>query len=62
MNKSQDALPDLLSHNLDLVICGTAVGHRSAATGWYYAGTDNQFWTILNDTGLTSYKLSPERI
>ena len=60
MNKSQDALPDLLSHNLDLVICGTAVGHRSAATGWYYAGTDNQFWTILNDTGLTSYKLSPK--
>ena len=59
MNKSKDVLPDLLHHNLDLVICGTAVGHRSAATGWYYAGSGNQFWTILNETGLTSYKMSP---
>ncbi len=59
MNKSKDVLPDLLRRNLDLVICGTAVGPRSAATGRYYAGSSNKFWTILNDTGLTSYKLSP---
>ena len=60
MSKDRDVLPDLLRHNLDLVICGTAAGQRSAETGWYYAGTGNQFWTILNDTGLTSYKLSPK--
>ena len=60
MKKSSDVLPDLLRQNLDLVICGTAVGNRSAETGWYYAGLGNKFWTILNDTGLTSYKLSPK--
>ena len=60
MSKDSDVLSDLLRHNLDLVICGTAVGLRSAETGWYYAGTGNQFWTILNDTGFTSFKLSPK--
>ena len=60
MSKSSDILPDLLRHNLDLVICGTAVGQQSAESGWYYAGPSNKFWTILNDTGLTSYKLSPK--
>ena len=57
MSGTSGVLPDLLRHDLNLVICGTAVVPRSAKLGWYYVGKGNQFWTILNDTGLTSYKL-----
>ena len=34
-------LPDLLAQELDVVICGTAVGHKSASLRQYYAKRGN---------------------
>ena len=58
--ESDVKLPDLLGHNLRLVICGTAAGHRSAARKAYYAGSGNRFWKILAATKLTPRELEPE--
>ncbi len=55
-----DALPDLLRPGLDLVICGSAAGRRSADVGAYYAGPGNKFWRILHESGLTPRRLAPE--
>jgi hypothetical protein len=44
-------LTDLLTRNLDLVICGTGVGSRSAELGQYYAGPRNRFWRTLAQVG-----------
>lgn len=52
-------LEDLLTKNLDLAICGTAAGDRSAQLKQYYAGHGNKFWRILFDVGLTPRKLDP---
>jgi TDG/mug DNA glycosylase family protein len=53
-------LPDILSPNLDVVFCGTAVGNTSAERGHYYAGRGNMFWRYLHLSGLTSEQLQPE--
>ena len=53
-------LPDLLSPGLDLVICGTAAGYRSAEVGAYYAHGSNKFWRILAEIGLTPRQLKPD--
>ena len=50
----------VLRRGLDLVICGTAAGRRSAEVGAYYAGPGNKFWRILKETGLTPRQLAPE--
>lgn len=47
------ALPDLLADDLDLVICGTAAGEKSAQSGAYYAQPGSQFWAVLRRVGLT---------
>ena len=52
-------LPDVLSPNLKLVICGTAAGSRSAALQQYYAGRGNKFWKTLFEVGLTPELLYP---
>jgi TDG/mug DNA glycosylase family protein len=52
-------LPDLLQENLDLVICGTAVGEESAATRQYYAKPTNKFWKTLYEVGMTDIRLKP---
>ena len=52
-------LPDLLTPNLALVLCGTAASTASAAVGHYYAGRGNKFWRILHETGLTPRRLAP---
>jgi TDG/mug DNA glycosylase family protein len=52
-------LPDLLRENLTLVICGTAVGNKSAQLKQYYARPGNKFWKVLFETGLTSVQLQP---
>ena len=57
--RNDDALPDLLRPGLDLVICGSAAGRRSAELGLYYAGRGNKFWRILHETGLTPRRLEP---
>jgi len=41
------------------VICGAAVGARSAARGLYYAGPGNKFWRTLAAVGLTDRQLEP---
>ncbi len=52
-------LPDLLRPGLDLVICGTAAGPKSASTKTYYAGPGNKFWRTLYKTGLTPRQIAP---
>lgn len=52
-------LPDILRPNLDLIVCGTAAGNRSAERQHYYAGIGNRFYQILHDTGLTPRLLDP---
>jgi TDG/mug DNA glycosylase family protein len=53
-------LPDIVAPALDILFCGTAAGHRSAARGHYYAGPGNRFWAILAETGLTPRRLAPD--
>lgn len=53
------ALPDLLQPGLDLVICGTAAGEKSARLGQYYAHPSNRFWSTLHEVGLTPVLLAP---
>lgn len=53
-------LNDVLIHNLDLVICGTAKGRVSALKGYYYAGPGNKFYGILHQAGFTPCKLEPK--
>ena len=53
-------LPDLLSPNLDIVFCGTAVSTASARRRAYYAGPGNAFWPTLYKVGLTPRLFSPE--
>ncbi len=50
-------LHDLLQEGLNLVICGSAVGQRSAQVGQYYAGPGNKFWRTLARVGLTPRQL-----
>lgn len=52
-------LSDLLTHNLKLVICGTAAGNRSAELKQYYAKPGNKFWPTLFEVGLTPVLLKP---
>jgi|TARA_R110000744_G_scaffold295735_2_gene405762 TDG/mug DNA glycosylase family protein len=52
-------LKDVLTHNLDVIFCGTAKGETSARLGYYYAGPGNQFYPILYKTGLTDKLLLP---
>ena len=52
-------LEDLLAPGLRLVICGTAVGDRSAKVGAYYAGPGNKLWSTLYTVGLTPRQLAP---
>lgn len=52
-------LSDLLTHNLNLVICGTAVGNASAQSNQYYAKPGNRFWQALFEAGFTPTLLTP---
>src|ERR1700727_2633952 len=54
-----DILPDILAPGLNLVVCGSAAGTRSAELGAYYAGPGNQFWGMLHRVGLTPRVLKP---
>ncbi len=55
-----NVLPDVLKPNLKVVFCGMAAGNKSAQRKQYYAGTGNQFWSVLFRIGLTPYQLEPE--
>jgi TDG/mug DNA glycosylase family protein len=54
-----DILPDVLRSGLNVVFCGTAAGRASAEAQSYYAHSNNKFWPILAETGLTGHKLRP---
>lgn len=54
-------LPDLLSHNLNVVFCGTAASDLSAAAGAYYANPTNRFWRTLYNVGLTPTQMNPQQ-
>jgi TDG/mug DNA glycosylase family protein len=41
------------------VIVGTAVATASAASGHYYSGRGNDFWSLLHESGLTPVRLEP---
>ncbi|MEG9861922.1 MAG: mismatch-specific DNA-glycosylase [Parvularculales bacterium] len=58
-NESDYVLDDVLQDGLDVVICGTAAGTRSAELGQYYAGPGNKFWPTLHEIGLTPRHLTP---
>jgi TDG/mug DNA glycosylase family protein len=51
-------LVDLLEPGLDVVFCGTAPGHASAAARAYYAHKTNLFWPTLHAIGLTPYQFA----
>lgn len=53
-------LPDVLTHGLTIVFCGTAAGNESARRRAYYAGPGNAFWPTLFKVGLTPRQLAPE--
>lgn len=53
----KEILPDLLSNNLWVVFCGTAIGKISAQKGSYYADPGNKFWHVLYKVGLTPIEL-----
>lgn len=52
-------LESVLRSGLDLVVCGSAAGTRSAMRGHYYAGPGNKFWRTLKAIGLTDRELLP---
>ncbi len=52
-------LPDVLDFALDVVVCGSAAGTRSAMAGHYYAGRGNKFWQTLAGTRLIPVLLEP---
>ncbi len=52
-------VPDVLRQNLDVVFCGTALGHKSAVERAYYAHPGNLFWRTLFETGLTPELIKP---
>ena len=56
-----DVLRDVLQPQLDIVLCGTAVGTASALARAYYAHPQNKFWKILHQTGLTPELLRPQQ-
>ncbi len=60
MSDKNEILPDLMRFELDLVVCGTAVGRNSSKIKSYYAGRGNKFWSILKETGLTQIELKSQ--
>lgn len=54
-------LEDVLTKNLQVVFCGTAVGKVSAIRQAYYAGPGNQFYPVLFKVGFTPVLFSPSQ-
>ncbi len=54
-----EVLPDVLTHGLTLVFCGTAASDVSARDGAYYANSSNAFWRSLHEVGLTPRLFEP---
>lgn len=52
-------LPDVITHGLRVLFCGSAAGTKSALLGAYFAGPGNRFWPTLHEIGLTPRILQP---
>ncbi len=52
-------LPDVLAPRLSVVFAAPAVGECAAARGHYYAGSNNAFWRLLHESGLTPRPMDP---
>jgi len=55
-----NGLPDIVDYNLKILFIGYNPGLRSAELGHHYAGTSNNFWKLLFDSGLTPHRFKPE--
>jgi double-stranded uracil-DNA glycosylase len=54
-------LPDILRPDLTVVLVGTAKSDASVRAGHYYASPRNQFWQLLEATGLAGpSRIAPE--
>jgi mismatch-specific thymine-DNA glycosylase len=54
-------VPDLLGPGLRLVLVGINPGRASAAAAAHFANPRNDFWRLLEASGLTPELLGPER-
>lgn len=52
-------IEDHLDHGLSILFIGFNPSLRSGETGHHYANPRNNFWRILEDSGLTSRRYSP---
>jgi double-stranded uracil-DNA glycosylase len=59
MTDARYIIPDLLSEDLKLVFCGSALGAESARQKAYYAKPGNKFWPTLHAVGLTPRLFAP---
>ncbi len=55
-----EKLADILTKDLKVVFVGSAASNKSAEIGHYYANSQNKFWRLLYDSGLTDRQLSPQ--
>ena len=54
-------LQEILAKNLRVVFVGTAVSEVSDGLGFYYLGPNNQFWRLLEYSGITpTFIVSPQ--
>jgi len=58
--ESNQALPDILGHGLNVVFCGINPGVDAAAAGHHFLGRGNRFWPVLHLAGFTPRQLAPE--
>ncbi|PMQ03359.1 G/U mismatch-specific DNA glycosylase [Dyella sp. AD56] len=56
----KQALPDIISTNLDVLFCGINPGLMAAMTGHHFVGRSNRFWKVLHQAGFTPEELSPQ--
>jgi TDG/mug DNA glycosylase family protein len=54
-----DVLDDIWTPDIELAVCGTAVGPCAAERGHHYAQRGNAFWSLLHGSGLTPRALTP---
>ncbi|HEV7203424.1 MAG TPA: mismatch-specific DNA-glycosylase [Jatrophihabitans sp.] len=53
------SLQDILGPDLRVVIVGTIAAWHRAEHEHYYAGSGNNFWLLLHESGLTPERLTP---
>jgi TDG/mug DNA glycosylase family protein len=58
---ASSAVPDVLAPGLRLILIGINPGRVSAAAAAHFANPRNDFWRLLEASGLTPERLGPER-